>query len=165
MTSQKDLFQNEIHEWIKNSLNNSSKYKYVKTFYGENISKINDVQLNKVESKNYFDFQCDLSVLVEDRSSNFHIILINRYTNAVGLTNIGEMLTYCRLVKPLFAFIISLVGHSSDINKIVSNEDNAKNIFEYDDHNQIFLLRLENSNPILDSILPVYARNRFQQIF
>jgi hypothetical protein len=75
------------------------------------------------------------------------------------------MLTYCRLTRPLFAFIISVVGHSSDINKIVSNEENAKNIFEYDDHKQIFLLRLEDSNPIVDSILPIYARKDFQQIF
>ena len=165
MSTIKNNFKNEINDWIINSLNESNKYKFIRTYLKKNISQIDDPELNQINSKNFYDFQCDLSILIKDNDNKFHIILINRYTNAVGLTNIGEMLTYCRLAKLLSAFIISVVGHSSDINKIVSNEENAKNIFEYDDHKQIFLLRLEDSNPTVDSILPIYARKDFQQIF
>ncbi len=69
------------------------------------------------------------------------------------------MNVYCKIARPIFAFMISSKGHSSEINKLLINNSIAKNLFDYSDNQTICMFNLNKNLIDKNTIIPIYLRN------
>jgi len=155
----KAQFENLIEKWVADFVENQRGLNLIKIFKGKSISKISHPVLNQMHQSKLCDFNCDFVALVEHDIDGFQLILINRFTKSVGLKDIGEMLVYAKMANPLFAFIISAKGHSTEINNILVNDRISMPLFSYDDKS-IILFALDKGIK-KESVLPLHMRNFF----
>ena len=153
-------FENNIKSWITSFIDSDKRISLVHIYEKKNISKLNDEVINNITESYLCDFVCDFCIVVKDSKNKYQLILINRYLKSIGITDIGEMSIYAKLSKPLYAFMISTKGHSSEINNIVTSNNVIKPIFNYDNEKNIILFSL-NDGVSRDSVLPLYVRRSF----
>ena len=156
----KTEFENNIKSWITSFVKSDRGISFIRMYEKTNISRLNDSVMNNIPESYLCDFVCDFCIVVKDSKNKYQLILVNRYLKSIGITDIGEMSIYAKLSKPLYAFMISAKGHSSEINNIVTNDDIIKPIFNYDDEKNIILFSL-NDGVSRDSVLPLYVRSSF----
>jgi hypothetical protein len=158
----KEEFETKIESWITSFIASDNDLTLIKIFKKTNLSKISHHILNGMPISKICDFICDVTVLVKHKDIGFQLIFINRFIKSIGIKDIGEMLVYSKLAKPYYAFLISINGHSTEINNIVVNEGMAKKLFEYDLDKTIILFALQNEIN-KDSVLPINIRKTFYQ--
>ena len=152
----KEILENQIKTWLTNQIMKGDDVKIVDIFYKKNLSKEHDKRLRQVNNIDLLDFVTDFSILMNINNVP-QVGFINRVVNSIGLREIGEMQVYCRVAKPLFAFLISSKGFSSEIGAFLLNELVVENLFSYENHH-IIGFQMVDSSPVNDSILPITYR-------
>ena len=117
----KTEFEKTVEKWAIDFINADSKLSLIEIFKNQNISRLSHPILDEMESSKLCDFICDFIFLVKKKNSSYQLLLINRYVKSIGIKDIGEMLVYAKIVSPIYAFLISTKGHSSEINNILVN--------------------------------------------
>ena len=159
----KTEFEKIVKEWINKFVNSNTELTLETIFDSENISKISHPILDKMPKSKLCDFYCDFVVLVKHKTEGDQLIFINRFTKSIGIRDIGEMLVYAKIAKPLYAFLISVNGHSNEINNILVNKNISQPLFQYDSEKNIILFALSEDGVQKDSVLPVHMRDYFYE--
>lgn len=118
----KNEFEKKIEDWAINFINADHDLSLVEVFKNQNISRISHPILDGMASSKICDFICDFIFLVQQKNMDYQLILINRYVKSIGIKDIGEMLVYAKIANPVYAFLVSDRGHSTEINNILVNE-------------------------------------------
>ena len=126
----KTEFEKIVKKWINDFVNSNTELTLETIFNSENISKISHPILDKMPKSKLCDFYCDFVVLVKHKTEGDQLIFINRFTKSIGIRDIGEMLVYAKIAKPLYAFLISVNGHSKEINNILVNKNISQPLFQ-----------------------------------
>lgn len=155
-------FEKIIEQWIIEFINSDRDLTLITIFKNKNISRVSHPILNSMPQAKLCDFNCDFCVLVKHANIGYQLILINRFTKSIGIKDIGEMLIYAKISVPLYAFLISINGHSTEINNILVNEVISLPLFKYDNEKYIILFALNNKVKE-DSVLPIYVREFFYE--
>ena len=154
----KNEFTKAVEKWLFDFIEKQDDLELIKIYKSENLSKLNDYNLDGTSKFSNCDFVCDFSALVQLNDGTKDVILVNRYDSSVGLTMIGEMFVYNRIAKPFLSLIISSKGHSSEINNVLLDKKISDRLFCVDGNMYLFSL---NEQVVEDSILPVDTRNEF----
>lgn len=119
--SNNDL-DNKILEWSKRFVAKLQDYELKEIIKKENLSKFNSEILKKFPEYGTWDFTTDFVLLLKKKensdiktSKEYELILINREKKSIGLRSIGELMCYNRICNPMYSFLISDKGHSSEI--------------------------------------------------
>ena len=155
-------FEYSIEKWITKFMEYDYELTLIEIFRNENISKIAHPILNQMQQAQLCDFKCDFIVLIEHVHYGRQLVFINRFTRSIGLTDIGEMLIYSQLAKPLYAFLVSNKGHSKEINSMLVNDEISSRLFGYDSDKSIILFALREAVS-RESVLPLYMRDWFYE--
>jgi len=153
-------FEKVVEKWIEKFVESNPKLSLEEIFKKKNISKESHPVLNNMTQSKNCDFICDYIALVKHDTHGYQLILINRFVKSIGIKDIGEMLVYAKIANPLYAFLISVNGHSTEINTILVNQSIAKPLFQYDADKHIILFAL-GSEIKKESVLPVHMRGFF----
>jgi len=154
-------FENLVENWVTQFIESDDNLTLCKTFKNTNLAKISHPILDQMSTAKLCDFNCDFVLLVKEKTGEYRLIFINRFPKSIGLKDIGEMLIYAKIAKPLYALLISLNGHSSEINNMVTNNQISAPLFQYDTNKSIILFALNNNGVQKDSILPLNSRDFF----
>lgn len=156
----KEEFEKKVENWAVEFINADEELSLIETFKNQNISRMSHPILDKMESSKLCDFNCDFVFLVESKASGYQLMLVNRYVKSIGIKDIGEMLVYAKIAKPIYAFLISVSGHSTEINNILVSEKISNPLFKYDTNKSIILFALKDTIK-KESVLPVNVRDFF----
>ena len=148
--------EHQINSWLHSDFSDKNKIILEDIFYKKNLSKENNKRLRQINNIDLLDFVTDFAVLV-NLDNKYEIGLINRYDSSIGLREIGEMQVYCRIASPIFAFLISSKGFSSEVSNFLLNESIVEQLFSYQKGHMIGFQMVEYS-PVSDSILPMKYR-------
>jgi hypothetical protein len=157
----KTTFENLVEDWVYRFIDADENLTCCEIFTNTNISKISHSVLDQMSTSKLCDFNCDFVVLVQEKNKEYQLIFINRFTKSIGIKDIGEMLIYAKIAKPLYAFLISVNGHSSEINNTVTNNQISIPLFQYDLNKSLILFALNENGVQKDSILPLNSRDFF----
>jgi len=158
----KTEFEKLVEKWVTEFVNNDDELTLVKIFKNKNISRLSHPILDQMPQSKLCDFNCDFVVLVKHVNDDYQLMLINRFTKSLGIKDLGEMLVYSKIANPLYAFLISVNGHSTEINNILVNEEISLPLFKYQHNKSIILFALRNEVK-KESVLPVYVRHFFYE--
>ena len=153
-------FENRVENWAIDFVRSNSSLNLVEIFKQQNLSRISHPILNEMPVSKLCDFVCDFVLLVSRSEGGYEFIFINRYLKSIGIRDIGEMQVYAKLAKPLHAFLISVNGHSSEINNILVSDTISDQLFRYDNTKHIILFALRDG-VVKESVLPVFSRESF----
>ena len=148
--------EHEINNWLQSEFVDENKILVEEIFYKKNLSKENNERLRHVNNIDLLDFVTDYAVLV-NVNNKYEIGLINRHDSSIGVREIGEMQVYCRIASPIFAFLISSKGFSSEVSNFLLNDSIVEKLFSYQKGHLIGFQMVESS-PNYDSILPMKYR-------
>ena len=156
----KKLFDDEIERWVMSFIAKEKDISF-STFHKKvNISKLNEEESLGVRSIEYCDFTCEFAFIVETKIGSKELILINRrYDKSIGLVDIGEMSTYCKIANPLYSFLISNKGYSKEIANNLVDYKISKRLFTYSDERSVILFTLESDKIVPESVLPLWKRD------
>ena len=154
-------FENLVEDWVTQFIESEHNLTLYETFKNTNIAKISHPILDQMNTAKLCDFNWDFVILVKEKNGEYRLIFINRFTKSIGIKDIGEMLIYAKIAKPLYAFLISVNGHSSEINNTVTNNQISIPLFQYDTNKSLILFALNKNGVQKDSILPLNSREFF----
>jgi hypothetical protein len=156
----KTEFENKIQDWATNFINSDPDLTLVEIFKSQNISRVSHPILDVMPASKICDFICDFVFLVKQKEVGYQLILLNRYVKSIGIKDIGEMLVYSKIANPIYAFLISDRGHSTEINNILVNEVMSVPLFRYAEGKNLVLFALKDKVK-RESLLPVFIRDLF----
>ena len=160
VTEEKKILDKNIKFWISNYVKNILNGSIIQLHCNENLSNINNAEVQLITNINMFDFKCNFFVLFE-LDGDLEFILINRTVNSIGLKDIGELITYSKISKPFQAFLISSKGFSNEINHFLISEDVTDRLLKYNKNNSVIGFQMTSRSPNQDSILPIAKRSLF----
>jgi hypothetical protein len=163
MGTDKDKFTNTLKEWLEKYLEKeySKNYDINVLIPASNISKLAVPEIKKVANYSSFEFKPDiLAVLSERKTGMTELVFMNRSLNAISLKEIGEMHCYCKLSKPILAFISSPKGLPNEINLLLLNQEIEMRLLNYSEDRCINIFRWDEKQASIDtnSIFPVVKR-------
>ena len=160
---------NDIEEkilvWSKNFVDKLDNYDLIEVISKKNLSNHNNTYLKKFENYGNWDFIPDYALILKKTNSEnnneevYELILINREKKSIGLRSIGEIMSYNRICNPLYSFLISDKGHSSEISYFMVNEIFREKLMNYDNKSLIIFSFEEFNNTVnLESVIPQNLR-------
>ena len=162
----KTEFRETIRKWLEQFLDKkySETHKVKVLVPNRALSKLNDETIKKkVKNISFFDFKPHILGILERREDqSIDLVLVNREIKSIGLREIGEMLCYCRVAKPLLALIFSIQGLASQIDRLI-NHNKRHDIIIYDNR-KLKILRWDLPSNDIDKlgITPLEEREFFE---
>ena len=151
-----DLIQNFISK-LENFLTQES-FSIHKIYKNKLISEINDADINLIPNSNTFNVSPSLSVIIK-KNDKFHLIIANIQMKNLSLKNIGEFNIFCKVVQPIYAFLITYASYSSEILPILSDSFILNKLQSYKTGQFVMMSIDEENNTINEeSILPFSSR-------
>ena len=166
MSLTKPEFTKIMEKWLFDYLkeNYSDDYNIEALVPSSNLSKLSNDSVKEIDGYSSFEFKPDvLGILSSKTDGEIKLVLLNRSTSAISLKEIGELQCYCRLAKPLLAFIASPKGLPEEVNLLLINEDMQKSILTYEKDSSIVAFRWDGNSKAIDklSIFPIEKRDEF----
>ncbi|MFV0193472.1 hypothetical protein OBJ98_11525 [Empedobacter falsenii] len=161
----KQEFEKNIIVWLYKHL--SLKYKEYNVEVikpTSNISKLNIDKIKKNPGYTSFDFKPDILVILENKKNyKIELVIVNRTINAISLKEIGEINLFSRITNSIESYILSLKGLPEEVNLILMNSDLEKDLLNYNDGKQIYLLRWDQFTNKIESkaIYPSKLKDEF----
>ena len=127
------------------------------------LSNLENPKLKRLQKISFFDFRPDiLGILTTKNSNNTELVFLNREIRTWGLKDIGVMLLYCKISKPLHAFMASIQGLAPQIDRII-NHHKRHELITYNGE-RIKIFRWDLASACIDelSITPLEAREFFE---
>jgi len=154
--------ENKILFWIKNFVEGLNDYNLIEVISKKNLSNHNSENLKKLVEYGNWDFTPDFTIILEKKNytgnnnkDRYELILINKEKNSIGLRSIGEIMSYNRICNPLYSFLVSDKGHSSEISYFMVNETFREKLMNYGNKSLIIFAFEEISNKVnFESIIP-----------
>ena len=118
----KNEFIEYVECWIFKEIEDTS-WEVIKTHSRENLSKTSNKTYKDIDNLANMDFKTDLTFVVK-KDRKLEVGFVNCTNKSIGIRDIGELQIYSRATNPLFAFIVSSKGFSSEISPFLM--DNLK---------------------------------------
>jgi len=127
------------------------------------LSSLENQKLKRVQNISFFNFRPDvLGILTKENSNNIKLVFLNREVSTWGLKDIGVMQLYCRIAKPLHAFMASTQGLAPQIDRIINHHKRHELISYNGEKIKIFRYDLSLNDVDKLSITPLEERDFFE---
>lgn len=146
----KEEYTKIVSEWLKDYLNKeySREYKIEVLIPKNNISKINNESIKRVENYSLLDFYPDvLGVLTSKKSNDVKLTLLNRSISSISVKEIGEMNIYSHIINPELATLVSLRGLPNEVNSLLLNEETCHSLLNYNGK-AIIILKIDENKKV-----------------
>lgn len=148
-----DSKKKQMTNLCKDNLLSYLNYKYSKEFSIEviiptsKISKLSHSVIKKIPNYSIYDFNPDvLGILVHRNKPIVKLVFLYRFVGTVSLKEIGEVLCYSKIVKPVESIIIAENGLPSKISLLLLNKELRNRILNYSDCQDLQIMKIfENS--------------------
>jgi len=152
-----------LKPWLKKFLEKKfSNYEVEIEVLTTTINKIDNKKLKKLENYSFLEIKPDvLGILKHKKTGEIKLVFLNREDKSIGVREIGEMLCFCRLAKPIVAIMVSTKGLSSEVDKMINHQKKHK-ILSFDKQ-KIKIFRWDEMKSDIDklTITPMEDRNFF----
>ena len=149
-----------LHPWLKKELNQFS-FKTIEIHERENFSKTSNKKYKDIRNLANMDFKADLTIILQTESK-LEVGIVNCTDKSISLRDIGELQVYCRATNPVFAFMVSSKGFSSEITPFLMDDSITENLFHFSTKSLIGF-RLSKEGLDKDSVLPKRYKNNLWQ--
>jgi len=151
-----------LKDWLSNFLSRKyPEYEIEVLTPRRALSNLENRRLKRVQNISFFDFKPDVLGILT-KKNNSELVLLNREVRTWGLQDIGVMLLYCRISKPLHAFMISTLGLAPQIDRIINHHKRHELISYEGEKIKIFRWDLTINNIDKLSITPLEERPFFE---
>lgn len=160
----KSDFTGILKDWLENFLTQKYGREYNISVLApyRTLNRLNVLALKKLDAISFFVFKPNLLGILECiTDGSVHLVFLNRELRSFSLKDIGEMLCYCRIAKPVLALMASTIGLASQIDKLINHNKRHDIIAYYDKTVKIF--RWDTVTNKIDklSITPLEERELF----
>ena len=145
-------FTEIMKKWLNKYLEKYSKEYNIKIICPKsNLSKIALAEIKKLPNYSSFEFKPDvLGILINKLNKETKLIFLNRTTLATSLKEIGEIICYSRLAKPLESFLVSLRGLPNGVNLLLLDKEKERSILFFDEEKFVILFRYDIEKESID---------------
>ncbi|MDI1471524.1 hypothetical protein QI155_03170 [Thermodesulfovibrio sp. 1176] len=154
---EQDLYS-QVSKWLYNYLNSWNKRKeiIVKDTHKVNLSDFivkNNLQ-NLIPQYSAYDIKVDITGIIKDKN-NLKLVFVECKIKPIRLLDVGQLLGYSLVAKPIEAFLISPRGTSEPLYQLLKIYGRY-DILSYDKNRNIKILTwdIQKKEPVWSSILP-----------
>ena len=159
----KPEFTEIMKKWLEKYLKKySEEYSINIVCPNSSLSKIAIEDIKRVPDYASFEFKPDvLGILVNKTNKDVKLVFLNRSISAISLKEIGELICYSRLAKPIESFLVSTKGLPNEVNLLLLDKDNEKRILSFDS-NFVKIFRFDTEKDSIDqkSIYPIQYKGK-----
>lgn len=163
MNITKTEFTKKMRDWFEKYLEDSysPEYDIDVILPKSSLSMINRGDLKSISDISSYEFRPDILGILTGADGS-KLAFLNRNMHAIGIKDIGELLCYCRLAKPIEAFISSLKGVATEVTLLLMRLDVQERLLKYDNkYITLFGWNSQLDEPEIRSMIPSSKREKF----
>lgn len=163
----KNKLSEELANWLPKFINEKfgNEYEVLEIHNSPTqLSKLNSSYIKSLTNYSSWEFSPDILGVLRRKSDNtIQLALLNRTVSGLSLKEIGELHCYAKLTKANFAFLVSTVGVSNEVNILLVDKPIRERLlnFAQDKVITIFTWNEVLSAVNKNSVLPTEMRNIF----
>lgn len=160
----KNTLTNKIAAWLDVFLRSkfTATHEILEVIAPEtSLSKLPNEHIKSCDNYSSWEFTPDiLGILKNKNSGHIELVLANRSVSALGLSEIGEILLYSKLVNSKLSFLVSLNGVSNEVNILLLEDAIRHRLLNYGTENEIIIFSWDEKKDMINpnSIIPLDKR-------
>lgn len=150
MPSAKEILSSELCSWLNGYLSEkySKEYNVEVLIPKGYLSKLPNKSMKQIPNFSSFEFKPDvLGILTsKNQPTNVKLVFVNRSVNALSLKEIGEILCYARIAKPIEAFLVSPKALANEVNLILLDSTKQQKVLKFGDSKMLCIGKYADEN-------------------
>lgn len=151
-----------ILEWLQIYLENKYSNAIIKTYDTHSVDLSDFIQRNDYMKffQEYATYKIRVDLLgVIIKNNKCNLVFVEVKDTNLSLINLSQLLGYCKILKPEFAFLIYPKGLSRPLNKLL-NHFNRLDILEFDKNKFIRIAKWNASRKAIEnnSVIPPFGQ-------